>query len=407
MNQARHGHAATGFILVTVLLDTIGFGIIAPVMPALITELTGEGVGQAALWGGRLTFVYALMQFAFAPILGNLSDRFGRRPVLLLSLLMLAADYALMAWAPNLAWLFLGRTLAGMAGATHATANAYISDVTAPEKRAGAFGLLGAAWGAGFILGPALGGLLGSYGARVPFWVAAALALVNVLYGLFVLPESLPPEKRRRFEFQRAHPVGALKQLGNVPVVIGLLAVMTIYMVAHDVNPSIWAYYMVEKFSWSELQIGLSLTFVGVTSMIVQGGLVGRVVARIGERRAALLGIGAMCVCFVAFAFASAGWMIYPAIMVGALGGLTGPSLRALMSARVSESRQGELAGAIASLQSLSAIISPLLMTGLFGYFSSATAPVYFPGAAYITAAAMVVVAAMVFTRVLRQTGRA
>lgn len=407
MRTARHGRAAVGFILMTVLLDTIGFGIIAPIMPALLQEISGQGISSAALFGGWLTFVYALMQFFAAPILGNLSDRFGRRPVLLFSLATLAADYVLMSFAPNLAWLFVGRVIAGIAGATHATANAYIADVTAPERRAQAFGWIGAAWGVGFILGPALGGFLGEFGTRVPFAVAAVLTFINFVYGVFVVPESLAPEKRRPFAFRTAHSVATLRRMRGFPIVFGMLAVFGFYMVAHDVYPTTWSYYMAEKFQWGGREIGWSLTAVGISSMIVQGALVGPIVARLGERRAALLGLGVMTIGCTGFALANVGWMIYVLIFASALGGVTGPALRTIMSTRVPENQQGELAGAISALQSFSAMLAPLLMTGVFSYFTSPGAPLYFPGASFLTASLLAAFSCVLFVLVMRQRSAA
>jgi DHA1 family tetracycline resistance protein-like MFS transporter len=263
---------ATIFILITILLDTIGFGIIAPVMPELIMELTGEGIGQAARYGGWLLFIYAVMQLFFAPILGNLSDRFGRRPVLLCSLTAFGLDYILMGMAPTLTWLFVGRALAGVFGATHATANAYVADITAPDQRAKSFGLIGATWGIGFMIGPVVGGLLGEYGPRVPFFAAAGLALLNVVYGSIVLTESLSEENRRPFAWKRANPIGAIHQMRRYPVVIGLFFAVVFYQIAHDANPSTWSFYTMLKFGWSERDIGLSMGAVGLMMAIVQGG---------------------------------------------------------------------------------------------------------------------------------------
>jgi DHA1 family tetracycline resistance protein-like MFS transporter len=384
---------ALAFIFVTILIDMIGFGIIIPVMPALIVELTGVGLGQAAIWGGRLLVVYAAMQFVFAPIIGNLSDRFGRRPVLLASLVAFGADYVIMGFAPTLAWLFLGRALAGIAGASHTTASAFIADVSAPEERAKNFGLVGAAFGLGFIIGPVIGGLLGEYGARIPFYAAGGLAFANAIYGYLVLPETLPPEKRRPFAWQRANPVGAFGEMRRYPLVIALFAVLFFYQIAHDANPSTWSYYTMLKFDWSPRDVGYSLGAIGVLFALVQGVLIRVVIPRIGEARTVAVGFVAMAVGFVGFAFATRGWMLYAFLVPFSLAGLANPALRGLLSNRVPSNAQGELQGAIASLVSVTAIIAPWLMTELFGAFTSAAAPIYFPGAPFVAAALLMGVA--------------
>ena len=276
------------FVAITVLLDTIGFGLILPVQPALLVELTGQSVSRVAVYGGWLAFVYAVMQFVFAPVLGNLSDRFGRRPVLLFAIGSLGIDYLIMGFAPTLAWLFVGRTLAGIAGASFTPAYAYVADISPPEKRAQSFGVVGAMFGVGFIVGPALGGLLGGLGPRAPFFAAAGLSIANVLYGLFVLPESLPPEKRRPFAWTRANPLGTLMQMRQHPVLLGLLAALFLWMVGHQVMPSTWAFYTKLRFGWSEATIGASLAIVGAIVVVSQATLLRFVVPRLGERRAAL-----------------------------------------------------------------------------------------------------------------------
>jgi DHA1 family tetracycline resistance protein-like MFS transporter len=286
---ARH---AALFVAITVLLDTIGFGLIIPVMPTLLTELIGKSVSEAAIYGGWLAFVYAIMQFVCAPILGNLSDRFGRRPVLLAAIGALGVDYLILGFAPTIGWLFLGRAIAGIAGASFTPAYAYIADVSPPEKRAQNFGVVGAAFGLGFILGPAVGGLLGTLGARAPFFVAAGVSLLNFAYGFFVLKESLPVEKRRPFELRRANPVGMLLQMRKQPVVLGLLGALFIWMIGHQVMPSTWSFYTKFRFGWSEAMIGASLATVGVIMAVSQAVLPRVLVPKLGERRAALLGIG-------------------------------------------------------------------------------------------------------------------
>jgi len=399
------GRHALLFILITIFIDTLGFGIIIPVLPKLIAELGDTTISEAAGYGGALMFVFALMHFLFAPVLGNLADRFGRRPVLLVSLATLSVDYLIMGFATGLGWLFLGRLLSGASAATFATANAYIADITPEPERAARFGLVGAAWGIGFVAGPAIGGLLGEFGPRVPFFAAAALALVNVVYGLLVLPETLPPGQRRPFRFIRANPVGAFAALRPYPVVIALFGALVLYFMAHDVNPSTWTYYVIHKFSWSEGQVGLALAAVGLSSAIVSGTLVGPLVKRLGAVRAASVGFVLAALAFFGYAFASEGWMLFPCIAVGAFMGLVMPALRGIMSAAVPADQQGELQGAISSLMGLTAIFSPLIMTQVFRIFSADTAPLYFPGASFFLAGCLRILALWVVHAVSRRLG--
>jgi DHA1 family tetracycline resistance protein-like MFS transporter len=391
----RAGGHALVFILITVFVDTIGFGIIIPVVPALILELTGEELSGAARYGGSLMFVFAFMQFIFAPVMGGLSDRFGRRPVLLLSLLALAGNYLLMGLAPTISWLFAGRLLAGIFAATHSTANAFVADVSPAEDRARNFGRIGAVWSVGFAVGPMIGGLLGDIGPRVPFFAAAALAVANVLYGAFVLPETLPAEKRRPFSFGRANPFGALLHLSGKTGFVGMFAALMLYAIAHDANPATWTYYTMEKFGWSARDVGLSLGGFGVAMGVVQAGMVGPIVERFGERRAARSGFALMAVAFLGFAWASQSWMMYACIFPFALGTVGMPALRSMMAARVSESEQGELAGAISSIMAVMAIPAPIMMTQLFSFFTSATTPVYFPGASFLAASLLMLASAV------------
>jgi DHA1 family tetracycline resistance protein-like MFS transporter len=377
------GKRALVFIVVTVLIDIIGFGLILPVLPRLLVELTGDTVNQAAIDGGWLAFVYAVMQFVCAPLLGNLSDRYGRRPVLLFAVGALGVDYIVMGFAPTLAWLFLGRTIAGIAGASFTPAYAYVADVSPPEKRAQSFGLISAAFGVGFILGPALGGLLGQLGTRTPFFAAAALSLLNLVYGTFVLPESLPPEARRPFEWRRANPLGTLLQMRKHPVVLGLLGALFLWMVAHQVMPSTWTFYTKFRFGWSEAMIGASLAAAGVVMAVSQATLMRVLVPRLGERRTALTGIAVASVGYFGYGIASASWMMFAWLATWFLGALVMPSTNALMSHRVEKSAQGELQGAVASLFGLSSIVGPPLMTQLFGRFSAPDAPLQLPGAAF------------------------
>lgn len=402
MSRTGAGHPQQLFIGATVLVDALGFGIVIPVVPELIVELTGEGLGEAARYGGWLLFSYALMQFVFAPVLGNLSDRFGRRPVLLCSLAALGFDYLVMSLAPTLAWLFLGRVMAGAFGAIHATANAYVADVSPADDRARSFGLLGASWSLGFILGPVVGGLLGSLGPRAPFVAAACLALANLAYGLLVLPESLPPERRRPFELQRAHPIGALRRVQGYPFVASAFVSLLLYQVAHDANPSTWSYYTMLKFDWSERQVGYSMGAVGVLLMGVQAGGIRLVLRWLGERRTVSFGLLSMAVGYAGFALSSQGWMMYAFMVPFAVGGVAMPALRGLLSREVEDDAQGELQGAITSLASLTAVGAPVFMTQLFASFTGGSAPLYFPGAPFVAASSLVVVGAVWFWRTLR-----
>ncbi len=387
MSPRAPGKLALVFVLLTVLMDTVGLGIIIPVTPELIMELTGEGLSRASIFGGWLAFSYAMMQFVCAPILGNLSDRFGRRPILLYSVASLGIDYLVMAMAPTIAWLFVGRALAGIAGASFTTAYAYITDISPPEKRAQNFGMIGAAFGAGFILGPAIGGLLGAYGPRAPFFVAAGLSLANFVYGMFVLPETLADDKRRQFKWRRANPVGTLLQIRRYPAVLGMLAALFLWQVAHQVMPSIWTYYTMLKFGWSEAMIGASLASFGIIMVIGQSTLPRIVVPKLGEHLTASLGLIVGGVGFVGYAFASHGWMMFALQITWLLGALVMPSTQSLLSQRVPADAQGELQGAVASLFSVSAIIGPLLMTQLFRRFTAPDAMVSFPGVSFVFAA--------------------
>jgi len=390
---------AFAFIFVTMVVDSIGLGIIIPVGPKIIAELTHLDMAGAAQWSGWLFFVYALMQFIGAPVIGNLSDRFGRRPVLILSLLALGIDYLITGLAPTIAWLFVARALSGLAGASYTTANAYIADISSPEKRAANFGLTGAAFSIGFVLGPALGGMLGAYGPRVPFFFAAGLSLLNALFGFFVLKESLKPEHRRKFELWRANPLSALNSLRRLPGIFWVVVVFVLMRLAHDSNPSVFAFYVYAKFHWTPQMVGYSLMTVGVLMAIVYGGLVRAVIPRIGETASVYLGLACGAVGFAGYAFATASWEIFAFMVPFALMAFVSPALNGIMSRMVGPSEQGELQGALACIGSLTSIVSPPLLTNLFAYFSSARAPVYFPGAAFLTASLFLVLAALLFTR--------
>ena len=389
---------ALAFIFTTMLIDTIGLGLIIPVTPAIIKQLTGQELSGAAGWGGWLMFDYALMQFLCAPLIGNLSDRYGRRPVLIVSLVALAVDYAITGWSPTITWLFVGRFLSGAAGAAYPTVNAYIADVSPPEKRAANFGLTGAAFGIGFVLGPALGGVIGDHwGARAPFYVAAAIALANALFGLVVLKESLPPERRRKFEWWRANPVGSLKALGRIPMIVGLIAVTILGQLAHDALPATWTYYTMLRFHWSAAQVGYSLMAVGALTAVSFGVLPRLIVPRIGETRSVYVGFLFAALGYAGYAISSQPWMIYAWMSVWALSGIGGPALNAIMSKGVPANEQGELMGALASASSITSVVAPLLLTNLFAYFTSGRAPFYFPGASFAAAALFEFLALAVF----------
>jgi MFS transporter, DHA1 family, tetracycline resistance protein len=389
MTPRPPGKHALLFVTITVLIDTIGFGLIMPVLPALLVELTGKDVSHAAIDGGWLSFLYAAIQFVCAPLLGSLSDRFGRRPVLLFAVAALGIDYLVMGSAPTLAWLFCGRAVAGIAGASFTPAYAYVADVAPPDKRAQSFGMVSAAFGIGFILGPALGGLLGGLGPRAPFFAAAGLSLINFVYGSIVLPESLPPERRRRFDWKRANPIGTLLQMRRRPVVLGVLGALFLWMTAHQVMPSTWAFYTKLRFGWSEATIGLSLALAGVVMATSQATLLPRLVPRVGERRAALIGIAVASVGYAGYGTATHGWMMFAWLATWYFGAMVMPSSNALMSHRVPLDAQGELQGAVACLYSLSSIVGPPLLSQIFGRFSAAEAAVRVPGAAFLTAAAL------------------
>jgi DHA1 family tetracycline resistance protein-like MFS transporter len=395
--------AALAFIFVTILIDVIGLGIIIPVMPTLIEQLTGEGISQAAKYGGYLSFAYAAAQFFFAPVMGGLSDRYGRRPVLLASLLGLGCDYLFLALAPTLGWLFVGRVVAGITGASFTTATAYIADVSPPEKRAQNFGLVGAAFGLGFIVGPLLGGFFGDFGPRVPFIAAAGLSLLNFLYGLFVIPESLPVAQRRPFEWARANALASLLRLRQYPQIIGLVVALVLLYLAGSATQSVWTFYTILKFGWGLKLISYSLGVVGVGALVVQGGLVRAAIPRLGAARSMVVGIVFYIVGFVLFAFASQGWMMFAFTGVYALGGLAGPAMQGAISSQVPPTEQGELQGTLTSLISATGVVGPLLMTSLFTFFTSKAAPVYFPGMPFLVGAGLTALALVVAAGPLRR----
>lgn len=393
------GSQALAFVFITALLDSIGFGIIMPVLPALVMDVTGEGLSSAARYGGLLMFAYAGMQFFLAPVLGNLSDRFGRRPVLLTSLFVLGIDYLIMWWAPTMAWLVIGRVIAGAAASTYSTCNAFIADISPPEKRAQNFGLMGAAFGAGFVIGPVLGGFLGEYGARVPFLAAAALTFANFLYGALVLPETLAKEKRRAFVWARANPTGTLAALRRYPMVFGLIGAYFLFLLGHHVLPATWSFFTMEKFNWSPKEVGYSLGAVGIMMILVQAVLLRMVLPKLGTRRAAVVGFSFSILAFFGYAFATQGWMIYFFLIPGALQGFASPAMHGIMSNQVPGNEQGELQGGLASMSSLTSILSPPFMTQVFAFFTATATPLYFPGAPFLAAAILTIMALVVFLR--------
>lgn len=396
--------AAMIFILVNLFIDALGIGIIIPILPELIKEFVGGSTALAGRYFGIIASVYALMQFFFAPILGGLSDRFGRRPVLLGSLFGLGVDYLIKGFAPNLAWLFIGRIIAGIMGASLTTANAYIADVSSKETRAQNFGLVGVAFGLGFIFGPALGGVLGGIDLRLPFFVSAALAFVNCLYGFFVLPESLPQDKRSAFSWGKANPVSGISSLRAYPLVAGLAVAFVLVSLAQRGLESVWVLFTGYQFGWGELTNGLTLAFVGLMTALVQGGLVRPIVDRIGERRAILLGLSCGVVSFTLLGLAYQEWTLFTAIVFSAFGGLAGPSIQGIVAGSVDASEQGKVQGALASLTSLTSIIAPLVFaTGLFSYFTSAAAPLALPGAPFLLGAALMMTAVVAALRLFRR----
>jgi DHA1 family tetracycline resistance protein-like MFS transporter len=396
-------NAALPFILVTIIIDVLGIGLLIPVLPELVTELAGGDLSRGSAYYGWFIAIYAAMQFLFAPVLGGLSDRFGRRPVLLLSLLGGGLDYLVMALAPNLWILFIGRVVSGITGANITAANAYIADVSAPHERAKNFGLLGAAFGIGFILGPALGGLLAGISLRAPFYAAAVISLINWLYGAFILPESLKPEHRRPFSFTRANPVGSLTALRKSALVSGLAFVYVCIGLAQNSVHSVWVLYTSYRFGWTPFMNGLSMTAVGVLSAVVQGWLVRLIVPKIGERNAILVGLLTSTVAFFLYGLSTAGWMMFAVMIVGALGGLAGPAAQALISKAVRADEQGEVQGALASVMSLTGVVAPLASTMLFAHFTRPTAAVELPGAPLYLAAALGFVSLWVAWRLFRR----
>lgn len=407
----RNRKAAMPFILLTLFIDILGIGIVIPVLPELVKDfLLQEGVhpdevtSVASWYVGMISASYALMQFFFAPILGALSDRFGRRPIILGSLFGLGVDYVIQGFAPSVWWLFVGRSLAGILGGSFSAANAYIADVSTPENRSRNFGLVGMMFGLGFIFGPALGGILGDIHIRLPFFVAACLALGNWLYGYFVLPESLPTNKRSSFTVSKANPFGTVTRLRVYPFIAGLAVAFLLLSLAQRGLENVWVLFTAEKFGWEERTNGLVLGLVGICAVVVQGGLVRPIISRIGERKAIKIGILISTITFFSYGMATQGWMILATIVLGSLGGITGPAIQSLVASQVDSSEQGKIQGALTSLVSLTNIIAPLFFTvGLFGYFTSDSAPFQLPGVPFLAGAVLhaiaFVVAFVVFSR--------
>ncbi|WP_417490067.1 TCR/Tet family MFS transporter [Maricaulis sp.] len=396
MSARPPGKHAFVFIFITVLIDMIGFGIIIPVMPQLVMELTGQPIESAAVMGGLLMGVFAFTQFIFAPIIGGLSDRYGRRRILLFAMAGFTIDYLIMGTATSFAVLFLGRMLSGVFGATYTTANAYIADITDAKDRAGRFGMMGAAFGLGFILGPVVGGLLGEIDPRYPFFAAAALAGINVIYGYFFLPETLSPQNRRPFSIRRANPFGSLLQMRQYPVVFAMLTAAFLFFLGHAAFPALWTYFSTLRFDWTPRDIGLSLMAVGLASAIVQGGLTRIIVAKIGEWRAYGIGFSIAALAYIGYGFVSEVWVFYVIMAFGSLAGIGGPAMQSICTRLVPANSQGELQGAMSSLQSLSMVIGPLTLPLVFRYFTADSAPVYLPGAAFLLAAVLTVLALIV-----------
>jgi len=383
-------------VAMALFIDSMGIGIIIPVAPQLVMQLSGASIADAAPIAGWLTLAYASMQFIFSPVLGNLSDRYGRKPILLASLAALSVDYVLMGFAPTLAWLFLGRIIAGIAGATFSTANAVVADIIPPDQRAKYFGLNGAAWGMGFIVGPVVGGLLGGYGPRVPFFAAAVFTAINFLIAVVVLKETLPEAQRRAFSARRANVLGAIKSMRAIPGAALLLFVLFMYQIGHDTLPSTWTWMTMAKFGWGEREMGISLAVLGLGTAVVQGGLVGVFTRKLGEHRSALIGLTAGSIGFLGYALSTEPWMLFASVPIACLIGLTMPSIRAILSRQVPANAQGELQGAISGIVSFTALVTPFTMTHLF---SLSMGQMHFPGAPFVAAAVSLAVGAVLFPR--------
>ncbi|UFK97407.1 TCR/Tet family MFS transporter [Kaistella faecalis] len=396
--------AAIGFIFITLLIDITGWGIVIPVVPKLIQELIhNPDLSVASQYGGWLSFAYAGMQFIFASVLGGLSDKYGRRPIILFSLLGFSLNFMIQALAPTIFWLFVGRLFSGITGASITTASAYIADISTDEDRAKNFGMIGAAFGLGFIIGPVIGGVLGQFGARIPFYAASVLCLVNFLYGWFILPESLDKEHRRPFNWRRANPVGSLMQLRKYPKILGLIAALVfVYIAGHAVQTN-WTFFTMYKFNWTETLVGISLGVSGFMAALVQGYLIRFIQPKIGNEKSIFYGLSLYAIGMILFAFASESWMMFAFLIPYGLGGIAGPALQSVISAEVPKSEQGELQGALASLVSLTAIIGPPLMTNIFYYFTHDSAPFIFPGAPFFLGFLLMAISAVIVYFVFRE----
>ncbi len=403
MLSLRGRTPAVGFIFVTMLLAIVGFGLVYPVLPGLVTEFEGGSIADASHTYGWIVGIFALLQFIGAPIMGALSDRFGRRPVLLIAAAGSAVDYVIMANAPSLGWLFVARAIAGFTAGIIATANAYLVDVTPPERRAQSFGILGAAFGLGFVIGPALGGVLGGIDLRLPFWTAAACSAANGLWGWFVLPESLAPENRRAFSWKRANPVGALLELRRHPVASGLAKVHLIFWIAQTMLHSTWAFYTGHRYEWGPTRVGLSLGLVGICSAIVQAGLVRRIIGRIGEERGVLLGFGTIMGAYICYGLAPHGWMIYVIIVLSTLAGVAGPALQSYLTRHVPANEQGAVQGAFTALTSVAAVIGQPIAAWSFAWGIAPDSRIHVPGIAFFEGALLLAVALALALRTFRR----
>ena len=378
------------------LIDITGWGIIIPVIPKLIKELIHGDISEAAKYGGWLTFAYAITQFLFAPLIGNLSDKFGRRPIILISLFAFSMDYVLLAFAPTITWLFVGRIIAGLTGASITTASAYIADVSTPENRAKNFGMIGAAFGLGFIIGPVIGGLLGQFGSRVPFYAAACLCLLNFLYGYFILPESLPIENRRNFNLKRANPIGAFMNIRKRPSLYGLLfSLFLVYVASHSIQGN-WSYFTMYKFHWDEKMVGISLGVIGLLVGLVQGVLIRWINPVLGNEKSIYVGLGLYTLGLTLFAMATESWMVFVFLIPYCLGGIAGPAMQAVISSKVDATEQGEIQGTLSSLMSASTIIGPPLMSSVFYYFTHNDAPFKFAGAPFVLGASLMLISTII-----------
>lgn len=385
------------------LIDITGWGIIIPVIPKLIQELIHGDVSEAAKIGGWIAFSYAITQFIFSPIIGNLSDKFGRRPIILLSLFAFGLDYILLALAPTITWLFIGRIIAGISGASITTASAYIADVSTPENRAKNFGMIGAAFGLGFIIGPVIGGLLGQYGSRVPFYAAAALCMLNFLYGYFILPESLAKDNRREFSLKRANPIGAFLNLKRYPQLIGLvISIFLLYTAAHAVHSN-WSFYTIYKFNWDEKMIGISLGAIGLLVGLVQGVLIRWVNPKLGNEKSIYVGMALYTFGMILFALATESWMLFVFLIPYCLGGIAGPAMQSVISGQVPANEQGEIQGTLSSLMSASAIVGPPMMSTVFYYFTHKEAPFQFAGAPFVLGAFLMLLSTIIAYYSLRK----